>query len=305
MASNPVPPPPPPPLRTSKPVQSTSSASGSVHTPGLNEEEETRVTIQRLPDWRVISDRDSCSRWLACNRQVTHVGQEGPTCGLVALSMAAIMLGLPGKTLAAILEAAKNRDFTRQGEMFSAKNTLTLAQEELEMTGRLLSGDLMSNTLQILTHLAKSLPVLIPYDADYNHEPASRKGHRAHWAVLTGFLLSFPPDMKTTLPVECKKDLSTTNLVYLTPPWSAEDIANLPKLLMHTPHIYVFARQGKSRLLGLWPFKTLAESNKNLEEYDPTKHALRGEFVFPEEGLTESLALKAILLQTLNTEGPA
>ncbi|XP_071497877.1 actin maturation protease-like [Diadema antillarum] len=299
MASNPVPPPPPPPLRTCKPVPSTSSASGSVHTPVLNEEEETRVTIQRLPDWRVISDPDSCLRWLACNRQVTHVGQEGPTCGLVALSMAAMMLGLPGRTLAVILDAARNRGFTLQGEMFSAKNTLKLAEEELEMTGMLLSGDLRSNILEILKHLAKGLPVLIPYDADYNHEPASRNGHRAHWAVLTGFLLSFPPDMKTTLPMECKKDLFATNLVYLSPPWSAEDIANLPKLLMHTSHIYMFARQGKSRLLGLWSYETLAESNKNLKEYDPSKHALQGEFIFPDEGLTEGLALKAILLQTL------
>ncbi|XP_066426310.1 actin maturation protease [Molothrus aeneus] len=35
--------------------------------------------------------------------------------------------------------------------------------------------------------------LLVPYDGDSNHAPCSRRGHRAHWALLIGLLVAVPP----------------------------------------------------------------------------------------------------------------
>ena len=37
--------------------------------------------------------------------------------------------------------------------------------------------------------LSRSL-FLVPYDTDFNQEPCLRKGHKAHWALIVGKLIS-------------------------------------------------------------------------------------------------------------------
>lgn len=294
MASSPttVPPPPPPCPAPLQPAQQTNI----VHIRELvNPEEEMKQTVERLPSWRQTSSQESRTLWVACNHQVRYISQEGPTCGLVALCMAASMIQSPIKSPAAVLASARQQGYTIQGEMFSASNTLKFAETEFDMTGRLLSGGLESHVEEVVIHLARGLPVLVPYDKDSNNEPAAKKGHSAHWAVLTGFLLALPHDV--SLPLSCHGDNSTPDLVCHLPPWSADMMSILPQLLCQTSQLYVFARQGKSRLLGAWRYDTLAQSNKNLTEYDPT---LEGDFVLHPEGLAAGLAEKIILLQKID-----
>eukprot|EP00057_Strongylocentrotus_purpuratus_P027409 XP_011681883.1 PREDICTED: UPF0692 protein C19orf54 homolog [Strongylocentrotus purpuratus] len=248
-------------------------------------------TVERLPSWRLQSTDEARTRWLACNQQIKHVGQQGTTCGLVALCMAANMLNSAEKSLNVVLSSAIEKGYTLQGEMFSASNTLKFAEEEFNMTGRLLSDGLQIHRKDVISHLARGLPVLVPYDKDSNNEPATRKGHFAHWAVLTGFVIILPDDVD--VPPCCHGDSTSSNLTYLPPPWSDDMISILPHLISKASLVFLFARQGKSRLLGAWQYDVLARSNMNLTEYDP---ALEGEFVFHQEGLAAGLAEKVILL---------
>uniref|UniRef100_A0A8C9MKT7 Actin maturation protease n=1 Tax=Serinus canaria TaxID=9135 RepID=A0A8C9MKT7_SERCA len=44
------------------------------------------------------------------------------------------------------------------------------------------------NRGRVLGHLLGAWPLLVRYDGDSNHAPCSRRGHRAHWALLIGAL---------------------------------------------------------------------------------------------------------------------
>ncbi|XP_063957820.1 actin maturation protease-like isoform X1 [Lytechinus pictus] len=286
-----IPPPPPPPSVVHiSPTEDKKKTHGDLESSAL----EVKQTIERLPSWRLQSADEGKARWLTCNQKIKYIGQQGTTCGLVALSMAASMLKSSGKSLDVVLNAAREKGYTLQGEMFSASNTLKFAEEEFNLTGQLLCGDLQLHKHDVISHLAKGLPALVPYDKDFNHEPTTRKGHSAHWAVLTGFVLVLPEDVN--VPPCCHGDNISSNITY-TPPWSDDMMAILPHLISRASLVFVFARQGKSRLLGAWQYDILARSNRNLIEYDPT---LEGEYVFHEEGLAAGLADKAILLNDCN-----
>lgn len=46
--------------------------------------------------------------------------------------------------------------------------------------------DLVQDRCDLLAALLRGNPVLVPYDADKNHQPCQKRGHKAHWTVLTG-----------------------------------------------------------------------------------------------------------------------
>lgn len=96
----------------------------------------------------------------ACRlKDIPSILQEGPTCGLAALSM----LGLGEPSAAELLRAAKEQQFTRNGEMFSAANLLQLATErnvgDAEM--RLFDGPLGGD--EIRGALRDGGCLLVPY----------------------------------------------------------------------------------------------------------------------------------------------
>ncbi|CAN8178473.1 unnamed protein product, partial [Coccothraustes coccothraustes] len=110
--------------------------------------------------------------------------------------MAGALLGPPQPQLGlgALLETARARGYTRHGEMFSAAHLASLAQELFPCRAELLQGGLGGpNRGRVLQHLLGGRPLLVPYDGDSNHAPCSRRGHRAHWALLTGLLVPVPP----------------------------------------------------------------------------------------------------------------
>uniref|UniRef100_A0A336LBH6 Actin maturation protease n=1 Tax=Culicoides sonorensis TaxID=179676 RepID=A0A336LBH6_CULSO len=122
-------------------------------------------------------------------REFPGIIQEGPTCGLVALSM----LFNNQIQAQALLEQAKSNNFTNNGEMFSAANLHTLLRLNINhLTNHenaetyLYTGLLDSD--KIKTELECGSILLVPYDADVTHAPAELNGHKAHWALIIGYL---------------------------------------------------------------------------------------------------------------------
>lgn len=85
-----------------------------------------------------------------------------------------------------LLCLAQKNGFTKQGEMFSAENLAELSTMSYGLHTLVAENGFEDHRL-VLSHLAKRSPVLVPYDAAKNHEPCMAQGHRAHWAVLTGW----------------------------------------------------------------------------------------------------------------------
>ncbi|XP_037675609.1 UPF0692 protein C19orf54 homolog isoform X3 [Choloepus didactylus] len=133
-------------------------------------------------------------QWILFCADLPSLIQEGPQCGLVALWMAGMLLASPsGTPLESLMQVAKDRGYTAQGEMFSVADMGRLAQEVLGCQAELLCGGLGGpNRDRVLQHLVAGHPLLIPYDEDSNHEPCQRKGHKAHWAVSAGQELALP-----------------------------------------------------------------------------------------------------------------
>ena len=203
---------------------------------------------------------------------VEPVIQQGPMCGLVALSIAADLLTGVVAPPEQLLLRARERGYSKQGEMFSAQHLLDLALSELNCRGSLVHTSTLT-TADILTAIAKKRALLVPYDADKDHSPCLSKGHRAHWCTLVGFaLISNPPTSDSSVHVE----LSLTDL----------NIGAFGEF--KTDQVYVFARQGKSRHMGLWGLADLLESNANLTEAgDKRDHC---HYVIPSQGLSQSLS---------------
>ncbi|XP_068153500.1 actin maturation protease [Drosophila tropicalis] len=112
--------------------------------------------------------------------------QVGPTCGLTALSM--MLNGEP--TPEDLLADARKNEYTLNGEMFSAQYLYELTRRHLaHRTGscQLHEGALDCDKIKKLLRAGGCL--LVPYDADTNHAPCLKFGHRAHWALVVGFLV--------------------------------------------------------------------------------------------------------------------
>ncbi|XP_073405359.1 actin maturation protease isoform X2 [Dendrobates tinctorius] len=224
-------------------------------------------------------------KWLLYNQHIPSLIQEGPQCGLVALWMAGgILSNSQEVTLDYIVQVATSRGYTVHGEMFSAENMSRLAEEVFGCHCELLTGGMEGeNRERILGHLTAGLPVLIPYDEDFNHEPSQRDGHRAHWAVISGVLLgiqngSFDPDPDGSglfLPLPGASTLNT------------DDIEQR----------YLIAKQGKSRRYQLWEYESLSRSNNQLLHLDPKRTCDGNVYVVPEGGLQAGLCGKTLLLK--------
>ncbi|GBN32311.1 UPF0692 protein C19orf54 [Araneus ventricosus] len=221
-------------------------------------------------------------------KPLVPVSQEGPCCGIVALSMASQFFN---KNVNAdkILAAAKNSKFTNKGEMFSAYNMATLSTTLLDCEAFVVS-DLFRHKSDILINLANGWPVLIPYDADKNHEPCLNNGRNAHWAVLCGLCFSVSEDAYSLLDGYS----ATDEIPYL---YNLSCSLLTEKLLNFATKVCVSAYQGKSKRLALWDFDSLLLSNNNL--YEATIKYSIEDMVIPSTGLSE-LNDKAIVLKQKN-----
>ena len=215
---------------------------------------------------------------------VKPVIQQGPMCGIVAISIASQLLHGTIAQPDTLLAQAMKKCYSKQGEMFSAANLLNLAQSELNCKGSLLNSKEIE-VFDILSALTEKKAIVVPYDADKDHSPCLARGHRAHWCTLVGFAVIAESLLHSkTLHVRLTPTEADQNL---QKEWTGVDKSD----------VYLFARQGKSRHLKLWSYASLMESNANLVEVG--EHRNSGSYVIPHQGLSHSLCSILISLENI------
>lgn len=122
------------------------------------------------------------------NSQIKGILQVGPTCGLTAISMF-----MEGNVAAdELLEKSKAKGFTNNGEMFSTYNFYKILSEELQCCSKRNETKVWTGPLdcdEIRNELKQGSFLFVAYDADVNHAPARMNGHKAHWALVIGYLI--------------------------------------------------------------------------------------------------------------------
>ncbi|CAL4063655.1 unnamed protein product [Meganyctiphanes norvegica] len=218
------PPPPPPPMSATGSLTESSSPTSLISIspsgrmvvnrtdlPPPAPEEEIRKVFQNAKNWAWL---DPTSDTLAVYTQLRPTIQQGPQCGMVALSMATQIFS-ETMDVDPIVKIAKDRGFTAHGEMFSSEKMAELANEisGIEATVR---RDVLSNPKMLLETLLQGDLILVPYDADGNHQPSQRKGHRAHWGIVCGALVQCP-SLKVSMGGSSKQDPTVDHLYHLRP----------------------------------------------------------------------------------------
>lgn len=291
-------PPPPPPLRIVK------TPNHLYQRKPLELQEEVEYLLRPF-----LSDAGDESKNVAvtCVWDINPVIQDGPMCGLVALSMASQLLHESQQTIPAkchpdtLLDFTKESRFSKQGEMFSVDYMLQIAEQHMDCCGRSThTCSLDANT--VMLSIVQREAILVPYDADKNHSPCLAKGHKAHWCILVGFATVLNRNVCT----EAKEVLQL--LEYCTPnprlsghyQMKKEFGSDFVRVLLSTveadaAELYVFARHGKSRHIGLWSYRELKQSNGNLVEVGP-QISYPGEYIVPHGGINEGLCSKVLIL---------
>ncbi|XP_014229733.1 UPF0692 protein CG33108 isoform X1 [Trichogramma pretiosum] len=124
---------------------------------------------------------------LYVSTDIVPILQKGPTCGLVALYMGTQKNKNRMKPIE-LLNVAKLKGFTNHGEMYSVDYMYDLILSTQNAVKIRLLDDIKSRSNQILDELKGGSLILIAYDADHNHQPCKKKGHKAHWALLIGMI---------------------------------------------------------------------------------------------------------------------
>lgn len=149
-----------------------------------------------------------------------------------------------------------------------------------------------------LEHLSKGWPILIAYDADFNHYPCKKAGHRAHWAVLLGYCIaSMSQDDKFLGKFKpyCDEDEISKGLYHYR---KGTKLPNDIEPLLFDNMVSFYAKQGKSSHLHLFRFDTLIESNMSLREANPKKVE---NLVLPETSVTQALSNQALFIKPIQT----
>lgn len=253
---------------------------------------------------------------LSCYNPVKPVLQNGPVCGLVALSMASQVTNENCASPDEIFSEALKQGFSKQGEIFSVSFMEKLSNHFLDCPVEKLNlkNDPLSqkdDEIEIVSHLLQQSILLVPYDADKNHSPCQRKGHKAHWAVITGIVLTFqslqncPKCIKTVCqrdsefpslflwPVNPSLDLckDLASFAVASPPQTEETIPDPSNI------IYVYGHQGKSKHAGLWNLHELIQSNAQLDEEGPERSS--EDYVIPDEGVAHGLKSQILVVKRL------
>lgn len=233
---------------------------------------------------------DSCI--IVCLNDSEPVVQVGPMCGLVAISMASKLVHghiVEQASPSELLLKARQLEYTKHGEIFSAENLLKLSLEQLQCSGMLIS---FNNVNMIVSLILKRNTIIFPYDCDKNHMPCKLKGHKAHWALSVGCAFSISnKEIDCYLPFcDDKVDYYLLDMTKLTSQATDNILASLT-----LNNSWLFCRHGKSRHIGLWPLKDILESNANLLELQPDFNP--NNCVMPIGGLQDGLCGKAVLLE--------
>ena len=253
---------------------------------------------------------------LGSHHVVPPVLQSGPTCGLVSIVMAAHLLQkdlelresltYPDSELKAILDYAKQKGLSKQGEMFSVEYMKDVVASHFCLEAHVV--DTQSQDFSIETLLVQMLnrraAILVPYDADRNHSPCMERGYRAHWCILVGIcvILDRTGDIAMATVELLAHTQPRCNNVFLVEPQELATSLSSSSLLLSLRElveancVYVFARQGKSSHLGLWSLQELLDSNRNLIEVHPDR-CDPANYVLPKGGIREGLQNKILVIK--------
>jgi hypothetical protein len=163
----------------------------------------------------------------------------------------------------------------------------------------------MNDEIDFFEQILNSKLILIAYDCDFNYEPCNKKGIKAHWALITGFLLPLDLTDKNSDLIYKKTEAETQfNVLDYTKPLQFEQIQYLRKnyenkILSNNKNfkdlVFVICKHGKSKNLGIWNLSKLIESNKQLKQINDSK-CNRDEFVLPVDGdLSRTLSSKYLV----------
>ena len=257
---------------------------------------------------------------VSAHHLVSPLLQAGPTCGLVSITMAGCLLqGQQGAIYSedpeynlnpeVLLGYAKQKGLSRQGEMFSVYFMSNIVTNHLSWKAKILDMESDEFSLEevIIQMLQGQSAALVPYDAGPNHSPCLAGGHKAHWCVLVGVCLVLDHHTGTLgtatseILKHCQLRHSRSSHFTIKPDTLACHLRTLfsqhsVRTLLESNCVYVFARQGKSKHLGLWSLKDLLQSNGNLKEIDP-KRSDSVDYVIPEGGIIEGLRNKILLIE--------
>ncbi|CAF1034887.1 unnamed protein product [Adineta ricciae] len=199
-------------------------------------------------DSRSKFNRDETKKYeLVLYKPIEPILQEGPQCGIVALAMAMNNHSCNVK-VQSIFEKAKELLYTIQGELFDARVIPHLC-EQFNLTATVHQW---AKVTDLVDCLQSGCICLVPYDSDANHEPCLKKGHRAHWLLVHGYL----------------KELTSS-------PSNEYDL--------------VLVQHGKSKFLGAFSMLDLFQSNGQLVDIDP-KRRIDSEYCLPKDAsLKETL----------------
>lgn len=202
-----------------------------------------------------------------------------------------------------IQEKAVQLQFTRHGEMFSAKNMATLAENTFLCDAEKVKADAILTNLESLLDILciQERLMLVPYDSDADQWPCMKQGTKAHWGLIFGLALMMPAKNKALKAAEYLDGYTS----HLKPPLSSaakkailDDASEIRFLLM--------LRQSKSKRIFLFNPKMLAESNNNLTGYSNNhRHyeLFRHEgFVMPKGGVKAGLKGQLVLLKKRGEE---
>lgn len=144
---------------------------------------------QKLGAWKLYDSTSGLKTFNARFMFFGHIQQSGPQCGFAALAMIASSVG-KFYTPDYLVSEAKMLDITNNGEMFSA-DWLTdfasyLLSQHFEVT--MFSNSISGYSELFKQYIHEDSLVMIPYDADFNHQPFMKSGHRAHWAIICGYV---------------------------------------------------------------------------------------------------------------------
>ncbi|KAE9547872.1 hypothetical protein FO519_008917 [Halicephalobus sp. NKZ332] len=212
--------------------------------------------------------------------------QQGPTCGFVALFLAASAGGIVIEEddevdVSDMMAWARMLKFTKGGEMFSAEWLMRIGNEFYKKGSFETIG--FPSGFDIVEKINDGKVFLVPYDCDKNFDPINRNGEGAHWAAVVGYFV-----------IGGKSEESTNKI-------SFEKVGSE----VREEDLYVVAYQGKSKHPTLWKYLDLKGSNNQLNVPDRKRNEF---FQLPEKESPEDVELfglkgKAIISAAFNITG--
>lgn len=209
--------PPPPPFSRSAVSSNTNGIQTDVGY--LNYNNDPEDDGKRAYSYACSAIPDSLENYVCVSyqRKVEPIIQSGPQCGLVAAAMADSILH-KDVTVEQLSEASKSQGYTKQGEIFSALFLERISGEAYGCKTSVLDIRDVGGKWEFLNCLARGDILLVPYDPDKNYVPVLKKGHKAHWALVTGFFAALPDEtVLNRFPQgNLKKDCEFSNLYHCT-----------------------------------------------------------------------------------------